>query len=69
MAIKILDNITAPKISCGSPIKGVETGFYSGMGNPGLNMQFNVTDMSTRTTYQLTFENGLLIGFKNAKEL
>ena len=66
MAIKILDNITAPQISCGSPIKGVETGFYSGMGNPGLSIQLNVTDMPNRTTYQLTFENGLLIDLRKA---
>jgi hypothetical protein len=68
MAIKILDNITAPQISCSRPIKGVETGFYSGMGNPGLSTKFNLTDLPNRTTYSLTFENGLLVDFRPAEE-
>ena len=76
MAIKVLDNITSLVVDTTTETGDVRAGtvqiskdYISARKNPGITPKtFNLTDMPNRTTYSLTFENGLLVDFRPAEE-
>jgi len=76
MAIKVLDNITSLIVDNTTQSRDVQAGavqiskdYVSANGNPGITPKtFYLTDMPNRTTYSLTFENGLLVDFRPAEE-
>ena len=74
MAIKILDNITSltvdNTIQSGNVIAGtvqISKDYVSANENPGVTGKFQATDIQNRITHLLTFENGLLVDFREVE--
>ncbi len=75
MAIKVLDNITSLVVDNTTTSNDIVAGtvqvskdYVSANKNPGVTGKFQATDIQNRITYLLTFENGLLVDFRNAEE-
>ncbi len=75
MAIKVLDNITSLVVDTTTQTGNVQAGtvqiskdYISANGNPGVTGKFQATDIQNRITHLLTFENGLLVDFREVEE-
>jgi len=74
MAIKVLDNITSLVVDNTTQSGDIQAGtvqiskdYVSANKNPGVTVRFQATDMQNRITHLLTFENGLLVDFREAE--
>jgi hypothetical protein len=75
MAIKVLDNITSLVVDTTTQTGDVQAGtvaiskdYISAQGNPGITVNFSVSDNLKRLNYNLAFENGLLVDFRVVEE-
>lgn len=75
MAIKVLDNITSLVVDNTTTSNDIVAGtvqvskdYVSANKNPGVTGKFQATDIQNRITHLLTFENGLLIDFREVEE-
>ena len=74
MAIKVLDNITSLVVDNTTQSGDIQAGtvqiskdYVSANKNPGVTGRFQATDMQNRITHLLTFENGLLVDFREVE--